>query len=752
MHRRSAVADEASLWARLPAALFRVTPAGLLRQVNPAFVACLHGASPESLLGTPARDLHVDLADRTRWDTLVRAQGVGPAFETQLRRQDGTTFCARETVRAVRDPTGEVVLFEGLIEDVDAATCFEQRLQASELRYRRLFETAQDGILILDAEAAAIVDVNPFLCALLGLSREEILGRKLWEIGPFKDIPASRANFRELQTMEHIRYEDLPLETARGDSITVEFVSNVYRAGGKTVIQCNVRDITERVHATAARAVLSHAVEQAGESIVITDSRGAIVYVNPAFERVSGWPSAEALGKNPNILKSGKQGDAFYRGMWQTLARGEVWTGLIVNRRKDGTLFEEDATISPVRDAVGLVVNYVAVKRDVTKETRLERQLLQSQKMEAVGRLAGGVAHDFNNLIGVIKGYGELVHSRLGSEHPLREKMEHLLKAADRAAGLTRQLLAFGRRQVLLPTVLEVGAVVLEMEKMLRRLIGEDLELVTRLAPDVGRVRADAGQIEQVLMNLAVNARDAMPDGGRITIEARNVDLDADYAAAHVPVRPGPYVMLAMSDTGSGMNAATQARIFEPFFSTKGVGKGTGLGLSTVYGIIKQSGGYVWVTSEVGLGTTFEIYFPRVDELAVPAQPEAQRLSMRGDETILLVEDEESLRELLREALEDNGYSVLVARDGAEALQIAEAQDGPTPLLLCDVVMPGMTGPQIVDLIARMKPDLKVLFISGHSEEAVARHGLTGPGRAFLGKPFGLDTMLRCVRELLDRR
>jgi two-component system, cell cycle sensor histidine kinase and response regulator CckA len=626
----------------------------------------------------------------------------------------------------------------------------QETLRASEVRYRRLFESARDGILILDAQTAMVVDVNPFLAELLGFTRDEILRRKVWDLGFFKDVVDSEARFAELVQKGYVRYEDLALRTKDGRRIEVEFVSNVYLVNQEKVIQCNIRDISERKRAQESHARLAMAVEQAAEVVMVTDAEASILYVNPAFERTTGYTREEALGRNPRLLKSGKQDAEFYRRMWTVLLRGDAWSGRIVNQRKDGAFFEVEATISPVRDAAGRTVNYVAVNRDITNEAHLERQLFQAQKMEAIGRLAAGVAHDFNNLLGVITGYGEIVHRRLAGEDPLKGKVEQILRAAERAGGLTRQLLAFGRKQVLQPKILDLNLVVPDMEKMLRRLIGEDIELVTRLAPDLGRVRADAGQIEQVLMNLAVNARDAMLDGGRITIETGNADVDASYAAGHAPVRPGPYVLLAFTDTGAGMDAATQARIFEPFFSTKEVGKGTGLGLSTVYGIVKQSEGYVWVYSEVGLGTTFKVYLPRVDEEALPEREEEAGPLLGGTETVLLVEDEASLRELLREALDANGYSVLVARDGAEAVQIAAAHPGPIPIMVTDIIMPGMTGPKIVDVIAVTRPTTKVLFISGYSDETVLQYGLRGPGRAFLSKPFGPEVLLRRVRETLD--
>jgi PAS domain S-box-containing protein len=618
------------------------------------------------------------------------------------------------------------------------------------VRYRRLFESAKDGILILDAQSARIQDVNPFLCELLGYTHEQMVGRRLWEIGTFRDVPSSKCNFRELQREEYIRYEDLPLATADGRNIAVEFVSNVYRADGEDVIQCNIRDISQRKRHDEEHARLLQAVQQTAEAIVMTDRGGAIVFVNPAFERISGWSSDEILGANPRLLKSGRQDDLFYRQMWETLARGEVWSGRIVNRRKDGTSFEEEATISPVRDATGEIVNYVAVGRDVSNEVRLEQRLAQAEKLQAVGRLAGGVAHDFNNLLTVIAGYGEMVHQQLGTEGPLRYEVEQILNAAERAAVLTRQLLAFGRKQVLQPRILDLNTVVAGMESMLRRLLGDDVELVTRLEPGLATVEVDAGQIEQVLMNLVLNARDALADGGRISIATREGVLDERDAAAHSPARPGAYIVLEVADSGAGMDAATLAQIFEPFFTTKEVGKGTGLGLATVYGIVDQSGGFVSAASELGAGTTIEVHLPRVDAEILAVKPEPMKVPMRGTETVLLVEDADAVREMLGRALADGGFNVLVARDGSEALRLATAHDGSIEILMTDVVMPGLSGPRTAELVTRARPGTKVLFISGHSDESFIRQGTMAPGQSFLSKPFRLEALLRRVRELLD--
>jgi two-component system cell cycle sensor histidine kinase/response regulator CckA len=743
----------ASVIDAIPARVFWKDKSLAYLGCNAAFARDAGLADPKDIVGKDDHQMPWrDQAEAYRADdrTVIETGRAKLLIEEPQTTPEGNSISLLTSKLPLRGPRGEVTGVLGTYFDVTERKRAETALRASEIRYRRLFESAKDGILILDAQTGMVVDVNPFLVGLLGVSREAFLDKKVWELGFFRDLLANRAKFVELQQKEYVRFEDLALKASDGRRVEVEFVSNVYLVNHEKVIQCNIRDVTARKREQQSHARLSTAVDQSAEAIVITEADGTIVYTNPAFERTTGYTCEEVLGQNPRILKSDKQDADFYREMWTVLSRGEVWRGRITNRRKDGTLFDEDATISAVRDAAGKVVNYVAVKHDVSREALLERQLLQAQKMEAIGRLAGGVAHDFNNLLGVITGYGEIVHGRLLDEDPLKGKVEQILKAGERAAGLTRQLLAFGRQQVLQPRILDLNAVVAAMEKMLPRVIGENVDLVTVLEPRLGSVKADPGQIDQILMNLAVNARDAMPDGGRITIETCNADLADDYVATHAPARAGRYVLLSVTDTGSGMDAATQSRIFEPFFTTKAVGEGTGLGLSTVYGIVKQSDGYIWVYSEVGVGTTFKVYLPRVDEEVGPAAEEDSGALALGTETVLLVEDEASLREMLREVLDANGYSVLVARDGAEALQVAEAHAGPIELMVIDVIMPGMTGPKAVDLVAPTRPEMRVLFVSGYSAESVTRHGLMGPGRAFLAKPFGSGAFLRKVRESLD--
>ncbi len=692
------------------------------------------------------------VAAREALDEMLSHPDQTVRTELRVRRQDGSYVDMEVRGRNLLDDSD----VEGVVvaaHDITERKRTEAALRDSEARYRRLFEAAQDGVLLVDSATAEVFDVNPFLCGLLGMSREQIMGQKIWELGPFRDVPESKVNFRQLQRLQYIRYEDLPLETLDGREIAVELVSNVYQVGAEEVIQCNIRDITERKRSSEENARLIRAIEQTSESIVMTDTEGTIVYVNPAFESVSGWTREEALGQNPRILKSGRQDDAFYRTMWETLARGAVWTGRLVNRRKDGTDYEESATISPIRDAAGQIINYVAAQRDVTVESALEEQLHQAQKMDTVGRLAAGVAHDFNNLLGVILGYGELVRDGLSADDPLREDVAHVLKAAERAALSTRQLLALGRKQPRQVRILDLNTVISESAKILSRLVGEKTELEIRLQPALGSVQADAGQIEQVLLNLVLNARDALPEGGRIIIETRREELDGDGTSTQVLIPPGSYVLLTVTDTGSGMDAATQAKIFEPFFTTKETGKGTGLGLSVVYGIVHQSGGEIAVHSEVGAGTTFKVYLPRFENpVLAPGDRAEPSPQAHGAETVLLVDDEAALRELVRRVLESHGYSVLVARDGEEAVRLSKTHAGAIHILVTDVIMPGVNGTKLAEMIAADRPGMKVLYVSGYREESIVRPGLLRSGTSFLSKPFGLALLLRQVRELLDER
>jgi len=920
-----------------------------------------------------------------------------------------------------------------------------ESLQASETRYRRLFEAAQDGILILDAGSGEIVAVNPFLANLLGYPPQDLVGRKLWDVGAFRNVLPSPIAFKDWQENACVRYDGLPLETAAGQTIAVEFVRTAYQVDREKVIQCNVRDISDRKRVEEKVRLQNMALEAAATAIVITDRDGLIEWVNPAFSTLTGYSAGEALGRNPrDLVKSGRQDPAFYQRLWETIVAGRVWRGELINRRKDGTVYTEEQVITPVRDAAGEIRHFIAVKQDITDrkradaETRARAQLLmlrgavevalrsneslvaalqqcadaivehlsagaariwtldaaagvlelqacaglakeadgarcrvpvgqsgigriveertpyvtdaavgdprvgdqpwvarhalaafaaqpliadgrvvgvlalfsqqplsapvvntlafladriaggidrhreadarriaeerirfalqvanvgvwelnlstgaflcsdemftqlgvereafggtweafvelvhpddraivlearqrtdaaggelsvvhrivrpdgtvrwlrgmgriildghghparavgisldvtdlhvleiqfqQAQKMEAVGRLAGGVAHDFNNLLTSILGYSELLLADLGPGDPHRSDVAEIQKAGVMAASLTRQLLAFSRQEPVARSVLDLNVVVGEMQSMLERLIGEDIEVVLRLSDRPVRVNADRGQMEQVVMNLAVNARDAMPGGGRLTIATDRVDLDDTYAAAHVALARGTYVALTVIDSGTGMTPEVQAHLFEPFFTTKAVGKGTGLGLATVHGIVQQNGGSIDVHSEVGLGSSFTVFLPPADADAPVAEaaPGAPRRPSAPC-TALVVDDAEGLRTLTRRMLEHAGYVVLTASSAAEALQIAAAHPE-IGVLVTDVVMPGASGPELVVELLKRTPDMRVVYMSGYTDEALSHRRVLEPGIVLLNKPFTAAQLRRALRDVL---
>jgi PAS domain S-box-containing protein len=475
---------------------------------------------------------------------------------------------------------------------------------------------------------------------------------------------------------------------------------------------------------------------------------GGFLDCNDAFARMFGYEREELLKLPPSVLYLGGRQERDSR-IAEFRKTGQMQDFELCYRHKNGSLVWAIQNVTLVKDENGKDVTEGTVV-DITERHHLEERLRQSQKMEAVGRLAGGIAHDFNNLLTVIMGYSGSLRDRLKDDET-REQARRICQAADNAAALTRQLLAFSRMQLLQAKVLNLNSLVMNLDKMLRRLIAEDIELVTRTTPDLRQVKADPGQIEQVVMNLVVNARDAMPQGGRITVETANVDLDENYAATHAAVTPGPYVMLAVSDTGEGMTPETQAQIFDPFFTTKEMGRGTGLGLSTVYGIVKQSGGHIWVYSEVDHGTTFKIYLPETSEVAQPVAAEPPVItSTRGSETVLLVEDDSQVRELTRTVLVGCGYSVLAPTDAGAALAMAEKHVTAIRLLLTDVVMPGMNGRELARHLVERNPRIKVLYMSGYTEYTIGRHGVLEPGTYFLQKPFTPAALGSKVREILD--
>jgi two-component system cell cycle sensor histidine kinase/response regulator CckA len=527
----------------------------------------------------------------------------------------------------------------------------------------------------------------------------------------------------------------------------------VDEAGKPIGIASTERDITERKRAEESLARLATAVEQSAESVTITDTNAKILYVNPAFEKISGYTRAEVLGQNPRLLKSGKHDAAFYRQMWDVLTRGEVWHGHFINQRQDGKLYEEEATISPIREAEGKVVNYVGVKRDVTHEMQLEEQTRQMQKMEAIGTLAGGVAHDFNNILAVIQMQADLLKAG-GNLSPAQfDFAEQIDASVQRAAALTRQLLLFSRKEVLQLHDLDLNQSLSNLSKMLQRILGENIQTQFKFAPHPLFIHADAGMMDQVLMNLVINSRDAMPEGGRLVIETAIAEFDEAAVQQSPQVRPGSFVCLSVSDTGCGIPAEILPRIFEPFFTTKGVGKGTGLGLATVFGIVQQHQGWIHVYSEPGHGTTFRIYLPWLS--GTTDQTIAEKLLVvplrGGNETILVVEDDAFLRGSVCKALSQLGYLLLEAGNAAEALAVWQLNRAEIHLLLTDLVMPGdLNGRELAERLLQEKPQLKVIYASGYSAEVAAKNFPLAEGVNFLAKPFQTFKLAQTVRKNLD--
>jgi PAS domain S-box-containing protein len=492
--------------------------------------------------------------------------------------------------------------------------------------------------------------------------------------------------------------------------------------------------------------------ESAPDATVIIEAQGMIRAASRQTARLFGYEREKLNGQPVEVLVSAPARAAL-RQLREEFVKSPVPRLMgadeqsLLALRKDGSTFPVEISLSPMTTEPGVVI---AAIRDITDRRRLEEHLRQAQKIEAVGRLAGGIAHDFNNILGVILGQSQIMLRGMPPDHPLRARVEQILSASERAAGLTRQLLAFSRKQVFEMRVLDLNEIVEGLKSMLGRLLGEDVELTFRRGQDLGRIRADPTQIEQILMNLAVNARDAMPGGGRLAVETSDAEMDEDYARIHAGAVAGRYVCLAVSDTGQGMTREVQARVFEPFFTTKEPGKGTGLGLSTVYGIVKQSDGFIYVYSEPGQGTTFKIYLPRVE--AAADRPVALAPATGGTETVLLVEDEESLRELIGEILEANGYEVLVAEDPAKAIEAAERHQGVIHLLLTDVVMPGMNGRELALRVKERRPAIRVLYMSGYTEDTIAHRGVLETGALLISKPFTQDALTRKLREALGPR
>jgi two-component system cell cycle sensor histidine kinase/response regulator CckA len=623
---------------------------------------------------------------------------------------------------------------------------------------RTLIDAIPDGVLWVD-RAGRVVEVNVQAERLFGYARAELVGQ------PVEMLIPSR--FRETHEKERADYALSPRMRGMGLGLTfyarrkdgsefpVEISLAPFKQGDESLTFTVVRDVTERVATMQAlRASEEEEYRRLFESIPLSafvhdTSTQRFISVNQAAIDQYGYMREELLAMAVHDLFVPGTSDAFAETLsGLSGSPGVDRLGIWQHRRKDGSVIDVEIVSHVVHLARGRA--RLSIAMDVTEKRRLEEQLWQSQKLEAVGRLAGGVAHDFNNALAAILGISGILLESLRVDDPVRRDIEDIRTAGERAAALTKQLLAFSRKQVMQPRAIDLNAIVTDVDRMLRRLIGENIDLTLHLAPRLGTVVADPTQIEQVIVNLVVNASDAMAQGGMLTIETSNAELDESHARSHIEVTPGPHVMLAVTDTGVGMDDATKLRIFEPFFSTKG-GKGTGLGLATVYGIVKQAGGHIWIYTEIGRGTTFKVYFPRSLQLeSMPIQHTLPPAATGGDETILLVEDDDLVRGTVLAILRRKGYALLTARNGGEALLVCERRAGGIDLLLTDVVMPGMSGRELAERLLPLQQGMRVLYMSGYTDDAVVHHGVLDPGVQFIQKPFSPDALARKVREVLD--
>lgn len=628
----------------------------------------------------------------------------------------------------------------------------EEALRDSEATLRTVLQAAPIGIGQV-GEDRTLGWTNQLLCTMLGYSREELAGQNA------SILYGSEEQSLRVEREKHpyvIGHETESVETRfqRKDGAAFDVLvssSSVVPGDPSHGTVFTAMDITERKRSEQQLKRLGAAVESAGEAIVVTDSAGSIIYVNPTFEETTGYSRQEVLGQNPRILKSDKHGRAFYREMWDTLLGGRVWRGRFTNRRKDGTLYEETATISPIRDQNGRIVNYVAVKRDVTGETTLQKQLFHAQKMEAIGTLAGGIAHDFNNLLQAILGYSDLLLMKKGPRDLDRKRLEVIQHAARDGAALVSRILTFSRKAESRTRPIDLNAEIRKAQELLRRTVPRMIEIKLMLAEDLQIIDADPAQVEQVLLNLAVNAQHAMPDGGQLLIETSNVSLSDEYFRTHLGAKPGHYVLLTVSDTGVGVEPDVLDRMFEPFFTTKTNGEGTGLGLAMVHGIVSQHGGYIRCYSEPGRGTSFKIYLPVSRTESLPSLAETREMPAFGTETILIVDDDDRIRDISQQMIEMGGYKVLTAPSGEEALKIYRLRKNEISLVILDLIMPGMGGKRCLRELLRIDPDVRVLVASGFSSNDLTFDEKEAGARGFVSKPYDAKDVLGAIRNVLDK-
>jgi len=719
------------LYENAPVGYHELNSEGIIVRVNQT-EAKLLGYSVEELIGRSFLEI-VAPQERERARETLRAKLSGTMklkpMERKYVRKDGTVLDVLIDDRLIVDGQGRITGIRTTLQDISELKKAEEQIK----QLAKFPAENPDPVLRVDKEGR-IIYANK--------SSELLLNTWGCAEGDLLPVEMRRLCLEALKTGMN--------QTAEPKCAERDFLFLFAPIIESGYVNLYGREITKLRQAEEGRRLLETAIDQATECILITDDEGAIQYVNPTFEKITGYAREEAIGGNPRILKSGLQDEAFYRNLWDTIKGGQTWQGHLTNKKKDGTLYTEEATISPVRKPSGQIVNFVAVKRDVTQELNLENQLRHAQKMESIGQLAGGVAHDFNNILTTIMGYSSSMKKVPELSEKIRKRVEEIEKASQRGAELTKQLLTFSRKQTPRLETINLNEVINGSLGFLKRTLPPTITIESKLSPDLGLVSADSGQMQQILMNLCVNSRDAMPGGGKIRIETENIQIEVEYIRNHFYAKPGPFVLLTFTDTGEGIKKELLSRIFEPFFTTKSVGKGTGLGLSIVYGIVKNHKGFINVYSEKGKGTTFKIYLPQTTG-RVKAKSEAEPVIKGGNETVLIVEDEDMILNLVFSLLGELGYKCYTAANGLEGLKVYQEKGSEIDLVILDIVMPKMNGPELFVEIRKINPEAKVIMSSGFSlenEDDLLAQGV----KVFIPKPYQIKVLARVVREVLDRK
>ncbi len=738
--------------------ILRVQPVGvglvvdrMLKEVNDQYCEIV-GYSREEIQGRSTRFLFVSSEEYDAVGEMYSklAEYGNAAIETRYRRKDNHIIDVLLNIA----PLDRRDLLKGVtftVLDITERKRLEDELIRNEKKISSILRVAPVGIGLMVRRV--FKEVNPRMCEMVGYGREELMEKNSRMIYPAQE-EYDLAGLEKYRRIAEKGTGTVETRWLRKDGQIIDVLLCATPLDPQDLdkgVTFTALDITERKRSEDRLRFLASTVEQASESVIIRDTEELIRYVNPAFEASSGYSAEEVVGHQMYFMEFNQENETLLEEVKETLVAGQVWSGRVQSLRKDGTAYMEDLSTTPIRDEQGKVVSYLTLKKDVTHELELEDQLRQSQKMEAVGLLAGGVAHDLNNMLTPILGYAEMLLFNEEVPEKARSDIQEIINAGGKARDLVGQLMAFGRKQTLQVEPLNLNEVIPSAGKLLRRTLRENIRIEMNLGHTVRSVRADRGQVEQVLMNLAVNAQDAMPKGGVLSIETQDVELDEEYAAHHSEVTPGKYLLMSVSDTGSGMDAQTRSRIFEPFFTTKEIGKGTGLGLATVYGIVKQHGGYIWVYSEPGHGSTFKIYLPAVDQDAdEEIGPAVPKEIPSGTETILVAEDDPTVRELTCSMLSSLGYSVLSGSTVTECLGLAADLSTRIDCLLTDVIMPEMSGKELMTSLRRTRPSLKVIYMSGYAANIISDHGALDDGVSFIQKPFTRQTLAVTVRRCLD--